>query len=223
MQEGQGGAMTLPDIWQALEFSQRLIGAVRQISKGLAMKRFVPVTLVLAVLSAPALATVTVKDPWVRVTASYQKSSVAFMQIISSNDARLVKAESPVAKTVEIHEMVMKNNVMKMQTVAAIDLPAGKAIELKPGGYMVMLTGLKQQIKEGDTVPISIVVEGKNKKRETLLFNASAMCMEAAASGKHDHAHIHHHDSDQANMHDHGKADAHAHDQAKADVHEHRH
>jgi len=187
------------------------------------MKRSVLVALAFAALSAPALATVTVKDPWVRATASYQKSSVVFMQITSSNDARLVKAESPVAKVVEIHEMVLKNNVMRMQSVAAIDLPAGKAIELKPGGYMVMLTGLKQQIKEGDTIPISIVVEGKNKKRETVQLNASAMCMEAATTGKHDHAHMHHHGHNHASMHDHEKADEHAHDQAKADVQEHKH
>jgi len=153
------------------------------------MNRLVPATLMLAMLSAPVLADVTVKDSWVRATASYQKSSVAFMQIISSNDARLVKADSPVAKTVEIHEMVLKNNVMKMQAVTAIDLPAGKPVELKPDGYMVMLTGLKQQIKEGDTIPISIVIESKNKKRETITISARAMTMEAASAGKHAHDH----------------------------------
>jgi copper(I)-binding protein len=125
----------------------------------------------------------------VRATASYQKSSVVFMQITSSNDARLVKAASPVAKLVELHETVMKNHVMKMQTVPAIALPAGKAIELKPDGYMLMLTGLKQQIKEGDAIPISIVIEGKNKKRETIKFNASAMKMDTAAADEHSHAH----------------------------------
>jgi len=169
------------------------------------MKRLVPAALVLAALSAPALASVTVKDSWVRTTASYQKSSVAFMQITSSSDARLVKAESPVAKLVELHQMVMKNNVMKMQAAPAIDLPAGKLVELKPDGYMVMLTGLKQQIKQGDLIPISLVVEGKNKKRETITLTASAMSMESAAAGKQAlapaeenaqmaaHAHMHEH------------------------------
>ena len=163
------------------------------------MKRIARLTLVLAAVSAPTLAAVTVTEPWVRATASYQKSSVAFMQITSSDDARLVKADSPVANAVEIHEMVMKNNVMKMQAVPAIDLPAGKAIELKPGGFMVMLTGLKQQLREGDTIPISIVVEGKNKKRETIKVNAQAMTLEAAATDKHAHMHTKEH----RNMHDH--------------------
>jgi copper(I)-binding protein len=179
------------------------------------MKRCALVTLVLAALSAPALAAVTVQEPWVRATASYQKSSVAFMQITSSNDARLVKAESPVAKVVEIHEMVMKNNMMKMQSVPAIELPAGKAVALKPDGYMVMLTGLKQQIKEGDSIPISIVVEGKNKKRETIHINASAMTLEAGMSDKHAHAHMDEH----KHMHDHAKKN----ELAQEDAHQHKH
>ena len=158
------------------------------------MKRSALVALVLAALSASAFASVTVKNPWVRVTASYQKSTVVFMQITSSNDARLVKVDSPVAEVVEICEMVMKSIVMKMNAVAAIDLPAGKAVELKPDGYMVMLMGLKQEIKEGDTIPISIVVEGKNKERETIKLNASAITMDTAASGRHFHAHMQAHE-----------------------------
>jgi periplasmic copper chaperone A len=167
------------------------------------MKRLALVTLLLAALSAPALATVTVKDPLVRATASYQKSSVVLMQITSSNDARLVKANSPVARVVELHETVMKNHVMTMQTVRAIDLPAGKTVELKRDGYMVMLIGLKQQIKEGDTIPISIVIEGKNKKRETIKLNASAIKMDTAASDKDSHAHTQGHEQKAEQEHDH--------------------
>jgi copper(I)-binding protein len=112
------------------------------------------------------------------------------MQLTSANDARLVKADSPVAKIVEIHEMVMKNHVMKMRTISAIDLLAGKTVALKPNGYMVMLTGLKQQIKEGDSVPVSIVIEGKNRKRETIALSVPALRMDSAASEQHAHAHI---------------------------------
>ena len=165
------------------------------------MKRHVLAALVLAGLSAPALATITVTDARVRATASYQKSSVVFMQITSSDDARLVKAGSPAAKVVELHETVMKNHVMKMQTVRAIDLPAGQAVELKPDGYMVMLIGLKQQIKEGDSIPVSIVIEGRNRKRETIKLNASAVRMDAAASDKHSHVHGHEQMGEQEHKH----------------------
>jgi copper(I)-binding protein len=163
------------------------MGTVRQIVKGTAMKRPALVTLVLAALSTPALAVVIVRDPWVHATASQQKSTVAFMQLTSSIDARLVKADSPVAKAVEFHEMVMNNYVMKINAVPALDLPAGKAVEFKPDGYMVILSGLKQQIKEGDTVPISIVIEGKNKQCETIALNVIAMTMDTVAADKHAH------------------------------------
>jgi periplasmic copper chaperone A len=164
--------------------------AARPTLKGVGMKRSVLVILIFAVLSAPAFAAVTIKDPWIRATTPHQKSTAAFMQLTSSNDARLVKAESPVAKSVEIHQMVMKNYVMKMQAVPAIELPAGKSVELKPDGYLVMLVGLKQQIKEGDSIPISVTVEGKDRKRETIKLEASAMTMNGAATGEHSAAHM---------------------------------
>jgi copper(I)-binding protein len=149
------------------------------------MKHRTLVALVLAALSAPALAVVTVKDPWVHATALHQESTVAFMQLMSSIDVRLVKAESPVASSVGIHELVMNNYVMKVNAIQGIDLPAGTAVELKPDGFMVMLTGLKRQIKEGDTIPISLVIEGKDKKRETIKFNVLAMTMDSVADNKH--------------------------------------
>jgi len=73
---------------------------------------------------------------------------------------------------VQIHEMKMENDVMKMRAISRLDLPAGKAVELKPGGYHVMLMGLKQQLKDGDTVPVVLVIEGKDGKRETVEVKA---------------------------------------------------
>jgi copper(I)-binding protein len=87
------------------------------------------------------MAQVTVKDPWVRATVPAQKATGAFMQITSAQDARLVEARSPVAGVVEVHEMVMEKEVMKMRAIKGLDLPAGKTVELKPGGYHVMLMG----------------------------------------------------------------------------------
>jgi len=62
--------------------------------------------------------------------------------------------------------------VMKMRAVPMLELPAGKAVELKPGGYHVMLLDLKQQLRNGDTVPLSLVVEGKDGQRETVEIKA---------------------------------------------------
>ncbi len=119
------------------------------------------VTLLLAV---PAAAQVAVTDPWIRGTVPGQMATGAFMQLKSAQDAKLVEARSPVAGVVEIHEMKLENNVMRMRAVPALDLPAGRTVELKPGGYHVMLMDLKQQMKEGELVPVTLVVESAGKR-----------------------------------------------------------
>jgi copper(I)-binding protein len=154
------------------------------------MKRIAFVALIFAAL--PVMAQVTVKDPWVRATVSQQKATGAFMQITSAQDAQLVSASSPVAGVVEVHEMTMEKDVMKMRAVKALDLPAGKSVELKPGGYHVMLMDLKQQMKEGDTVPVTLVVEGKDKKRTTIEVKAAVKALTTQAKPADPHsAHKH--------------------------------
>jgi copper(I)-binding protein len=65
--------------------------------------------------------------------------------------------------------MAMEGGVMRMRAVAGgLELPAGKAVELKPGGYHVMLMDLKQPLNAGDVVPVTLVFEGADKKRETV-------------------------------------------------------
>jgi len=122
---------------------------------------------VLAALSLAAQAQVTVTEAWARATVPAAKASGAFLQIESKTAARLVGVSSPVA-TAELHQMSMQDNRMAMAHVAAIDLPAGKAVQLAPGGYHVMLMGLKRQLKEGETVPLTLVVEGAGGKRENV-------------------------------------------------------
>jgi copper(I)-binding protein len=151
------------------------------------MKRITLAALIFAAF--PVMAQVTVKDPWVRATVSAQKATGAFMQITSAQDARLIEASSPVAGVVEVHEMVMEKDVMKMRAVKSLDLPAGKTVELKPGGYHVMLMDLKQQMKEGDTVPVTLVVEGKDKKRSTVEIKAPVKPLTTARKAEAEHKH----------------------------------
>lgn len=115
----------------------------------------------------PAAAEVIVSDPWVRSTVPQQTATGAFMQLKSDKDAKLIEARSPAAGVVEIHEMTIENNVMRMRAVPALALPAGRMVELKPGGYHMMLMDLKQQMKEGELVPVTLVVESGGK-RETI-------------------------------------------------------
>lgn len=141
-----------------------------------------------ALIGATPLVTAqtTVKEPWVRGTVAQQKATGMFAQITSASGGRLVSAASPVAGVVEIHEMAMDGDVMRMRAVPGLDLPAGKMVELKPGGYHVMLLDLKQPLKAGDSVPVTLVVEGKDGKRETLELKAPVKAL-GAAHDKHKH------------------------------------
>jgi copper(I)-binding protein len=144
--------------------------------------------LLLATASSASLAQVKVTDPWVRATVPQQKATGAFMSITAPKGARLVEARSPVAGVVEIHEMKMENDVMKMRAIAGLDLPAGKTVDLKPGGYHVMLMELRQQVKEGDSVPITLVVESADKKRQNVEVKAAVRALTSGASSKgHSH------------------------------------
>ncbi len=137
----------------------------------------------LVALSATASAQTAVKDPWVRGTVPQQKATGMFAQVTSAGGGKLVSASSPVAGVVEIHEMAMEGNVMKMRAIPGLELPAGKAVDLKPGGYHVMLMDLKQQLKAGDTVPVTLVVEGKDGKRETIEVKAPVKQLAAGHEG----------------------------------------
>ena len=121
----------------------------------------------------------TVKDAWVRGTVPQQKASGAFMQITSAQGGKLLSVNSPVAGVAEVHEMSMEGTTMRMRAVGSLDLPAGQAVELKPGGYHVMLMDLRQQLSAGDMVPLSLVIEGKDGKRETLQLQAPVRALGA--------------------------------------------
>lgn len=141
----------------------------------------------LALASTAASAQTTVADAWVRGTVAQQKATGLFAQITSSQGGRLVSASSPAAGVVEIHEMKMEGDVMRMRAVTELALPAGQAVALKPGGYHVMLMDLKQPLKAGDSVPVTFVVEGLDKKRETIEVKAAVRA--AAAAPAHEHKH----------------------------------
>jgi periplasmic copper chaperone A len=119
-----------------------------------------------ALFSAHALAQVTVSDAWIRATVPQQKSGGVFMHLRSARAATLVAVKTPVAANAELHEMQMKGSMMSMHPVQSVALPAGQDVVLGPGGYHVMLFGLKQQLKDGESVPLTLVVEDAAKQRE---------------------------------------------------------
>jgi periplasmic copper chaperone A len=120
---------------------------------------------------AVAYAQVTITDPWVRGTVPSQMSTGAFMTLTAAKPARLVGATSPVASVVELHEMALENNVMRMRAVDSLDLPAGRSVALRPGGYHVMLIDLNRQLKPGETVLVTLQIE-QDGKRQTIEVKA---------------------------------------------------
>jgi copper(I)-binding protein len=142
------------------------------------------VAVLLSTVVSSALAQVEVKDAWVRATVNQQKATGAFMRLTAAHNSRVVQASSPVAGVAEIHEMSMVDNMMRMRPVDALDLPAGKTVELKPNGLHLMLMDLKQTIKEGDTVPLTLVVEGTDGKRTDVEVKAQVRAL-TAAPAKH--------------------------------------
>ena len=136
-------------------------------------------------LSTAALAqTVEVKDAWVRATVQGQKATGAFMQLTAKDKAQLVSVSSPVAGVAKVHAMKMDGDVMTMRAVqGGLDLPAGEAVDLKPGGFHVMLMDLKTPLVKGTTVPLTLVF--KDSKGTQFKTELKVPVSVAAPAGGH--------------------------------------
>jgi periplasmic copper chaperone A len=124
--------------------------------------------------------TVEVKDAWVRASVQGQMATGAFMKLTAKDGTQLVSVSSPVAGVAEVHEMKMEGDVMKMRAVPALDLPAGKTVELKPGGYHVMLMDLKTALKKDSTVPLTLVFKDAKGVQSTLVLKVPVAVMPMA-------------------------------------------
>ncbi len=101
---------------------------------------------------------VEVKNAWARATVKGQMATGAFMTLTAKEGTKLVGAVSPVAGVAQVHEMKMDGGVMKMAEVnGGLALPAGKAVELKPGGFHIMLMDLKEPLVKDSTVPVTLM------------------------------------------------------------------
>ena len=152
------------------------------------MIRWLVLTMALAWTGA-SQAQVQVKDAWARAAVQGQTATGAFMSLTSIEGARLIGASSPVAGVVEIHEMVMDGNVMKMRAVPGLDLPPGRSVELKPGGYHVMLLDLKRPLKVGERVPVELRLETRDKRLVTQPIEVEVALRAPASAAGDAHRH----------------------------------
>jgi periplasmic copper chaperone A len=99
-----------------------------------------------------------VENAYTRATVPGQQVAGGFMKIENKGASvdQLLSASSPAAGEVQLHEMAMEGNVMKMRQVKDIVVPAGSAVELKPGGLHLMFMGLKGPFAAGETVPVKL-------------------------------------------------------------------
>ena len=120
---------------------------------------------VLVLCAGAAHASVTATEAWVRGTVPAQKTTGAFVTLHSSEGARLVGVTTPAAQSAEIHASEEKQGVMHMHALDSIDLPAGRPVELKPGGFHIMLVNLTRPLAAGEQVPLTFTVEDRRGKR----------------------------------------------------------
>jgi hypothetical protein len=151
------------------------------------MKTLLSAAILASTFALPAgAANVSVSDAWARATMPGQKVSGAYMKLTSDVDAKLVAASSPAVPRVEVHEMKMDGDVMRMREVKAIDLPKGKTVSLEPGGYHIMLMNLPKPIAAGEVIPLTLVIESGGKKQSV------EVKAEARAPGGGSMQHHHH-------------------------------
>lgn len=137
-----------------------------------------------------AQAAVKVERAWVRPTVPGQQGSGGYMQLTARETQRLVGATSSVAGVTEIHAMKMDGNVMTMRPAGELELPAGKAVEFKPGGLHLMLMDLKRPLLAGSSVPLTLLLRdgrGVESRFETRLLVSASAPGRSAAADSHKH------------------------------------
>jgi periplasmic copper chaperone A len=131
---------------------------------------------------------VSVSDAWSRATAPGQEVGMVALVITSQKDARIVAVSSPASATAEIHTMTMDNGVMKMRQLEYLALSAKKPATLGPGGNHLMLIGLKQALKAGETVALTLTVQFADKSTEMVKVNAEIRAL-TGMQNKYQHHH----------------------------------
>lgn len=115
---------------------------------------------------------ITVTENWVRATVEGQDVGAAYMTITSASNTTLVKVDSSVSDSVEIHSMSMENGVMKMRMLEELALKANTPNKLAPGGFHLMLFDLKNQLEAGKQVEFTLHFKNPSGKENTVVINS---------------------------------------------------
>lgn len=153
------------------------------------MKHRIQIACFALVASFAVQAGVTVESAWVRATVPGQATTGAYMSLRSSEAATLVGVASPVAAVADLHQMTLEGGVMKMRALPRLVLPAGKAVELKPGSYHIMLMDLKRPLSAGEGVPLTLRIETVGGRTKNVEVQAEVRGLAAMPVEGHQHHH----------------------------------
>jgi copper(I)-binding protein len=128
---------------------------------------------------------------WIRATAPGQDQAGADLSITSKQSATLIGASSQVCKAVQLHTMTSENGMMRMREVKAIELPAGKRVNLRESGYHLMMIGLKAPLKEGDMVPLTLSIKVGKQGVVKIKTSAKVTSLTSTEAPPDDHEHMH--------------------------------
>jgi copper(I)-binding protein len=127
---------------------------------------------------------------WIRATAPGQDQAGADLSIISKQSATIIGASSPACNAVQLHTMKGENGMMRMREVNAIELPAGKRVNLRESGYHLMLIGLKAPLKEGETVPVTLSIKVGKQGVVKIKASAEVKSLTATSDAPQDGGHM---------------------------------
>ena len=130
---------------------------------------------------------ISISNPWARPTIAASTTSAGYVTIRNSGAKadRLLAAKTEFAQSVEIHTHIMDGDIARMRRVEAVDVPAGQTVAFNPGGLHLMVLGLKQPLKEGESLPLTLVFETAGEIKVTAAVRKSAPAAPAAAGGHH--------------------------------------
>lgn len=137
------------------------------------------------------MAGITIETPWARATPPGAPTGAIYLTVHNAghSDDRLIAASTPAAKKAELHTHIMDGNIVKMREVAAIPVPAGKDVRLAPGGYHVMLMGLRHPLKRGDKVQLTLTFKKAGKITVTAPIMAAGALGPNGMGGGHMNGH----------------------------------
>jgi copper(I)-binding protein len=138
---------------------------------------------------------IAIEHPYAVPTPPAARTGAVYFRAINNEgkaDDRLRSASTPIARTVEFHEMTMSGDVMRMRAMPAIELPAGQSVPLRHGGTLhIMLVDLKQPLKNGDRFPVTLEFERAGRKEVMVWVQTPREAAKPEAAHAHPTEHTH--------------------------------